>query len=68
MGTIWKFSLNNGVVDQGGQPRRQLTSSGCNEPYKGRYWCPRKKWFRTSRCPFTNRRECQNYEVMCGSL
>lgn len=52
----------------GNQRRKKLTSDGCNEPFKDRYWCPRKKWFMKSSCPFINKIECGNYRQMCGSL
>ncbi|MHB8809338.1 MAG: hypothetical protein ACYC9M_04920 [Desulfobulbaceae bacterium] len=46
----------------------KFTRKGCNEPYKDRYWCPRKQWFRRAPCPFENREECDNYIKMCGCL
>ncbi|OGR08186.1 MAG: hypothetical protein A2511_09270 [Deltaproteobacteria bacterium RIFOXYD12_FULL_50_9] len=65
---IWKFSVQGREVRYGDKSRRQLTADGCNEPYKDRYWCPKRMWFRTSPCPFVNRNECENYELMCGGL
>ena len=66
--TIVSFSISNKVVRFGSGERQQLTSNGCNEPYKDRYWCPKKKWFNREPCPFLCKRECENYQVMCGSL
>ncbi|WP_320170442.1 hypothetical protein [Maridesulfovibrio sp.] len=52
----------------GNRDRKMLTRDGCNEPFKDRFWCPRKKWFMKSPCPFINKQECGNYRNMCGSL
>ncbi len=65
---IIRFSILDDVVRFGASQRRKLTSEGCNEPYKGRYWCPRKKWFNTEPCPFRCLRECENYQAMCGVI
>ena len=68
MGKVWRFTLIDGTVKSGDRQRKQLTGSGCNEPFKDRYWCPTRKWFLKSPCPFVNRRECRNYEQMCGCV
>jgi hypothetical protein len=68
MGKVWRFTLENGSVTRGESTRKQLTLSGCNEPFKDRYWCPKKQWFYKAQCPFVNQRECENYRVMCGCL
>jgi hypothetical protein len=68
MAKIWRFSLTGKVVTSGGKQRRQISRNGCNEPFKNRYWCPKSQWFQKEPCPFINRRECENYLVMCGSL
>lgn len=68
MATIWRFHISNKHVSYGERQRRQLTANGCNEPFKNRYWCPSAAWFMTEPCPFLNRRECENYRNMCGSL
>lgn len=68
MEKVWRFTLTAGVVQRGEVTRKQLTPSGCNEPFKDRYWCPKKHWFHRSPCPFVNQRECENYKVMCGCL
>lgn len=68
MARIWKFSIKGKVVSYGTRERCRLSAVGCNEPYKDRFWCPKLQWFRKERCPFLNRRECENYEVMCGCL
>ena len=65
---IIRFSILGNVVHFGARERQKITSSGCNEPYKDRYWCPRKKWFNKEPCPFLCLRECENYQAMCGSV
>ncbi|HEX9714136.1 MAG TPA: hypothetical protein VGA28_00425 [Desulfurivibrionaceae bacterium] len=65
---IIRFSILGNVVQFGAGQRQKITDSGCNEPYKDRYWCPRKKWFNTEPCPFACLRECENYQAMCGSV
>lgn len=66
--SVWKFSIHKNVVSIGKKHRRQLTTNGCNEPYKDRYWCPKLQWFRKESCPFANLRECENFTSMCGSV
>lgn len=68
MAKIWKFEIRHATVRSGSRTRQQISKNGCNEPFKDRYWCPKLQWFQKSPCPFINRRECENYEVMCGSL
>jgi len=66
--TVLRFSIQGSEVHFGSQKRPLLMKNGCNEPFKGRYWCPRLQWFTTEECPFVNRRECDNFLSMCGSL
>lgn len=63
---IWRFSLIDGQVGHGGKKRLAITGNGCNEPFKNRYWCPKRKWFSKEPCPFINQRECRNFDSMCG--
>jgi hypothetical protein len=63
---IWKFLVNDKDVSYGNRTRKTLTNEGCNEPYKDRYWCPKKKWFTGEACPFINRHECENFTWMSG--
>ena len=67
MGVVIKFTFDskNKVANFGNKSRKSLTSSGCNEPFKDRYWCPKQKWFKKTHCGFLNRRECENYEIQC---
>lgn len=64
--TIWQFSLQSGKVTHGRKQRRMLSSNGCNEPFKDRFWCPKSKWFSKEPCPFMNRHECHSYARMCS--
>ena len=65
---IWKFTVLGGEIQYGRKRRKSLSKYGCNEPFKDRYWCPKRQWFKKSPCPFINRHECENFELMCGSL
>ena len=65
---IWRFAIQGNKVSFGNRQRRIITRKGCNEPFKGRYWCPKAQWFRKEICPFVNRKECENFVMMCGSL
>ncbi len=64
--TIWQFSVHSETVHHGTKQRKKLTANGCNEPFKDRYWCPKKKWFRNEPCPFIDRVECSNYSRLSG--
>jgi hypothetical protein len=63
---VWQVTTEKNLISFGDKTRKKLTSSSCNEPFKGRYWCPRKKWFFMEPCPFMNKRECYNYRQICG--
>ncbi len=65
---VWRFSIEGDCVQAGGKSRPRLNRTGCNEPFKGRYWCPKRQWFRKEPCPFICRHECELFEAMCGSL
>ncbi len=66
MGEILFFKTKNGQAVFGTQKRRLVTGTGCNEPFKDRFWCPKKRWFMRSRCPFINKWECHNFSRFCG--
>ena len=66
--SVWKFSIQGDKVKHGNRQRQKLTTHGCNEPYKNRYWCPKLQWFRRDPCPFINIHECNNYQKMCGII
>lgn len=66
--SVWQFAVQENIVLIGGRTRAKVTRHGCNEPYRGRYWCPKKQWFRSEACPFSNLRECDNFEFMCGAI
>lgn len=65
---VWRFEIRESEVRYGEKKRLKVTLNGCNEPYKDRYWCPKRQWFRSIPCPFENRKECENYIKMCGCL
>lgn len=68
--TVWTVDINEKFAKFGSKKRIRLSnsSSACNEPYLGRFWCPRRKWFMTSECPFAGKSECDSFRRMCGSL
>ena len=66
--SVWRFRIEGERVRIGDETRTMLTADGCNEPFQDRYWCPKMQWFRRTPCPFTSRRECENYIQMCGCL
>jgi hypothetical protein len=55
---VWRFSIQGNKVRHGDRKRENLTAEGCNEPFKGRYWCPKLQWFQCEPCPFMNQQEC----------
>lgn len=65
---IWRFTIQKNMVRYGNTQRQKLTRKGCNEPFKGRYWCPKAQWFKKETCPFANRNECENFILMCGCI
>jgi len=68
MTTLWEVRTDASHIAFGERKRKKLRPSACNEPFKGYYWCPSKKWFFKEPCPFLNRRECRNYRRMCRLL
>jgi hypothetical protein len=66
--SIWRFAVDEKDVRFGERRRRKITRNGCNEPYKDRYWCPKKEWFNCEPCPFLCQRECENFTLMCGGV
>lgn len=65
---VWRFDVRSQQVWMGKRHRPAVTRDGCNEPFKGRYWCPSRRWFQQEPCPFMNRNECRNFQWMCGCL
>ncbi|BBD09943.1 hypothetical protein [Desulfovibrio ferrophilus] len=65
---IWKVTMDGKDVQFGEAKRKRITPSGCNEPFKRWYWCPRRQWFNKIPCPFVNKNECDTYRRMCGNL
>jgi len=66
--SVWQFRVLANEVWIGKRHRLALTRTGCNEPFKDRYWCPSRRWFLRSPCPFLSRNECTTFKGMCGSL
>lgn len=64
MGKIFQFKvLKDGVHTWNSRkPRMRLSANaeGCNEPFKDRFYCPKKKWFTKAPCPFESREDCRN--------
>lgn len=65
---LWHFEIHGEKVIIGNRSRQKLTPTGCNEPFKDRYWCPKRQWFQREACPFANLRECDNFETQCGAI
>jgi len=42
--------------------------NGCNAYKHRKFWCPKTQSFKKEPCPFSNRRDCDNYQRMCGEL
>ena len=68
MAPLWTVSTSKGNITFGAKSRRMVTARGCNEPFKGSFWCPGRKWFSKEPCPFTCKAECDNYKRMCGGI
>lgn len=66
--TVWSVKTDGKNICFGTVRRRMVSRNGCNEPFKGAYWCPKKKWFQKEPCPFASKLECQSWQRMAGSL
>lgn len=64
--SLWEVRTQGATISLGGRRREVKSPGGCNQPFQGRYWCPRRRWFRAEPCPFANRRECDNFTRLCG--
>ena len=70
MGKLISITCSQAGLQIGGFKRKLLTtdtsiSCACNEPWRGRYWCPKLKWFMSSQCEFIDRHECTAWEDQC---
>jgi len=65
---LWKVETQDEYISFGDRRRRRLYAEACNEPFKDFYWCPTRKWFMKSPCPFVCRLECDNFKHMCGAI
>ena len=57
-----KFKVGDYSFDDGIICEKTKDKNGCNHPYKGRYYCPLKKWFMTQMCDYENMKECTSHE------
>lgn len=65
---VWTVTLQGKDIAFGDRKRRRLTENGCNEPFKNRFWCPKRHWFLSAPCPFASKHECEAWQRMCGNL
>lgn len=65
--SLWQVHTQGASISLGHSTRSLAEPGGCNQPFRGRFWCPRKRWFRQEPCPFSSRRECDSFRRMCGS-
>uniref|UniRef100_A0A7C4AG66 Uncharacterized protein n=1 Tax=Fundidesulfovibrio putealis TaxID=270496 RepID=A0A7C4AG66_9BACT len=65
---LWSVSTSDDTIRFGSKARRMTGNRGCNEPFKGNFWCPGRKWFAKEPCPFVSKAECDNYRRMCGAI
>jgi hypothetical protein len=65
---VWNVNHSDGKMRFGSYTRKATTPSGCNEPFKNAYWCPKRKWFSKEPCPFSNRFECMSFARLCGGV
>jgi len=65
---LWTVSAGGGTISFGSRTRALSGGKGCNEPFKGSYWCPGRGWFSKEPCPFASKAECDNYKRMCGAI
>jgi hypothetical protein len=65
---VIRMSHSDGRMRIGSFTRKATTSSGCNEPFKNAYWCPKRKWFAKEPCPFSNRFECMSFARFSGAI
>ena len=68
MASLWTVSTSNNTINFGGKSRSMVSTQGCNEPFKGSFWCPGRRWFSKEPCPFSCKAECDNYRRMCGGI
>ena len=65
---LWQVHTDATHVVFGSSRRGKLQPRGCNQPYRGRFWCPGRGWFTDAPCPFRNRRECDCFKKLCGRI
>ncbi|HBG49468.1 MAG TPA: hypothetical protein DDW90_08215 [Cyanobacteria bacterium UBA9971] len=65
---IIAIACNDRFFTIGKTRRKIITSNGCNEPCKNRFYCPKRNWLMLEKCPFLNLNECNNFVKMCGKI
>ncbi len=66
---VLSFTVCDDKVFAFGKVRKKVSACGCNEPHGDRYFCPKRARLMKTACPFYyGKRECENFERMCGSL
>lgn len=65
---VIRLGHSDGRMRIGSFTRKATTSSGCNEPFRNAYWCPKRKWFAKEPCPFVNRFECMSFARFSGAI
>ncbi len=65
---LWEVISGPNRIQFGTISSFALSPSGCNQPFRGRFWCPRKKWFLLAPCPFASRAECDTFRRMAGAV
>lgn len=65
---LLRIAHGNGRMRFGSYSRKATTPSGCNEPFRNNYWCPKRKWFAKEPCPFVNKQECMNFMRLAGGI
>ena len=65
---LWRVTQTPGAVHFGSVTAVALNPAGCNQPFCGRFWCPRKGWFVDRPCPFRDRGECDTFRRMAGTV
>lgn len=65
---LWTVTRVGEAIRFGSVARKAVDERGCNQPFKSRFWCPRKGWFGKEPCPFANRYECMSFTRFAGAI
>lgn len=66
--SVWMVHDEGTSLRMGGGSVVKLNERGCNQPWRGRFWCPRRRWFLKEPCPFSCAQECADFKRLCGEL